>query len=522
MTAPHPPAPSSGNPHPDAHRDTADLVRGALTSLVGKLALASRALAILLMTNLFGPAIFGLYDTAWKAIWIAYKIARFGLHQSLIREIAACRVAHDPEGENRAIGAGLGLGLLVSVAVAGATFYLAPRIGAFYARPELAFPLRLMAWSLPLMVLAGVLIATTRALRIIKYSVYVNSIGGPLILLAATALAGWGGWGLTGLAAAPLAMGAGTLILSLFYFGMHFHLRDCLRSLGDIPTWWRLSRFSFPMMLSDLINSLVVSIDQLMLLAYAPPESVGVYAAARQISIFMRKAPQAFDAILGPIVADLAHQRRTRDLADELTFVLRWILTINLIYVAAIYLAGDRLMQIFGPEFAAGATAAWILCLGMLAFGVSMPLEILLVMAGHPYVNLINNSLWLASMFLLNLWLIPAHGSLGAAWGATSSLFLVTALRLVQSYRFLRINPFRWPLLKPLAAASIGALASEIFGYIAPLSPLWSLLPELLLFFVTFALTLYLLGFDERDRMLADRLRRKLRQKKKARGVPNP
>ena len=522
MAVPPSPAPSSSCDDHDAHRDTTDLVRGALTSLVGKLALASRALAILLMTNLFGPAVFGLYDTAWKAIWIAYKIARFGLHQSLIRAIAACRAAHDPEGENRSIGAGLGLGLLTGATIAGATFVLAPRIAAFYDQPELAFPLRLMAWSLPFMVLAGVLIAATRALRIVKYSVYVNSIGGPLILLVATALAGWGGWGLTGLSAAPLAMGTGTLILALFYFGLHFRMRDCLRSLVHIPTWLRLSRFSFPMMLSDLINSLVMSIDQLMLLKYAPPESVGVYAAARQVSIFMRKAPQAFDSILGPIVADLAHQRRTRDLADELAFVLRWILTINMAYVATIYLAGDRLMQIFGPEFAAGATAAWILCLGMLAFGVSMPLEILLVMAGHPYVNLVNNSLWLASMFLLNLWLIPAHGVLGAAWGATSSLFLVTALRLVQSYRFLRINPLHWKLLKPIAAAGAGALASRLFDHLVPLSPLWSLLPELLLFLTTFLLTLYLLGFDTRDRMLVDRLRRKLRRKKKAREIPEP
>ena len=109
---------------------------------------------------------------------------------------------------------------------------------------------------------------------------------------------------------------------------------------------------------------------------------------------------------------------------------------------------------------------------------------------------------------------------MGAAWSSTASLILVSFARLVQSYRLLHLNPFRWQQLKPLAAVLIGILATILFKYLIPLPPLWSLVPELVIFTGSFFLTLYLLGLHKRDRMLIDRMRKKLGGKKNLPTIP--
>jgi len=508
-------------PDADDHRHTADLVRGALTSLVGKLAITSRQLAILLISNFLGAGILGLYRSAWQVVWIGFKVARFGFHRSIARTVVERRADDDAAGWQSAIGKGMFIGLLTGLLSASIIFAFAPHIAVFLDDPALAHPLRLMAWALPFLAPTSVCLASLRSLRIIKYDVYVNSIGGPLIVFFGAAIAIGLGLGMTGLSLAQTAMGAGMLALALYFFTRHYDIRGCLRHLRDAtPSWTSLVRFSLPVMLSDLINTLVVSVDLLLIYRFRGDGAAGVYVVARLISAVMRKAPQAFDPVLGPIIADLTYRRQERALSDELAFLLRWILTINVAYMAGFYLIGDRLLRLWGPDFPAGAPAAWVLCLGMLLFTLSIPLESLLIMSGHPRTSLFNNAVWLASTSLLCIWLIPEYGIMGAAWGSTVALILVALVRFAQSYRLLHINPFRWQQLKPLAAGLMGILTSELFKYLILLPPLWSLVPELLIFTGSFFLTLYLLGLHKRDRMLIDRMRKKLGGKKNPPTVP--
>jgi len=508
-------------PDVDDHRHTADLVRGALTSLVGKLAIASRQLSVLLISNFLGSETLGFYRSAWQVVWIGFKVTRFGFHRSIARAVVERRADDDAAGWQSAIGKGMLIGLSTGLLSAAFIFAFAPHIAAFLGDPTLVHPLRIMAWALPFLGPTSVCLASLRSLRIIKYDVYVNSIGGPMIVFVGAAITIAVGLGMIGLSLTQTFMGAGMLVLALSFFTRHYDVRGCLRHLRDAtPSWVSLIRFSFPVMLSDLINTLVVSIDMLLVFRFEGKEAAGIYFIARQISTVMRKAPQAFDPVLGPIIADLTYRRQERALSDELAFLLRWILTINVAYLAGFYLIGGRLLLIYGPEFPAGAPAAWVLCLGMLIFALSIPMESLLIMSGHPRASLFNNAIWLASATLLCFWLIPEYGIMGAAWSSTASLILVSFARLVQSYRLLHLNPFRWQQLKPLAAGLIGILATILFKYLIPLPPLWSLVPELVIFTGSFFLTLYLLGLHKRDRMLIDRMRKKLGGKKNLPTIP--
>lgn len=508
-------------PHPQraepkgVSEDTWDLIRGTFINLAGMGARSTRLLATLAVTNLFGPALFGLYDTGWKITFVLFKIGRFGLQQGVVRAVARARLNGREEEGYQAIAAGLAIALVSGLASVGLMLLGADALSRYYGQAQLAPALRLMAWSLPFMGLAAVFIAAIRALRIMKYGVYVHSIGGPLILLIGTLLAGLAGWGLAGLAGAQVASGLGMFIQSAIYFRTRFSLGTCLRSLRGRLPWKSLVHFSLPVMLSDVLTTAVWSLDQFILLKYAPAATVGLYAVARQVSTFAKKAPQAFDPILGPIVADLSFQRRTRELSNHLALVLRWGLTVNLVYLGGLWLVGDRLLLVFGPEFTGGLEILCILCLGMIACGASLPLESLLVMAGRPYLNLLDNGIWALSILGLSLWLIPLHGAWGAAWASTLSLILVAGIRLIQAYRLQGIRPFSRRHIKPLVAALIALIACELLEYWEPGPSSLFLGMELVLFLGIFGLVLYAQGVEEEDRLLVDRLRQRLRGKRK-------
>lgn len=502
-------APASDGPSPS---DTWDLVRGGLTNGLGMAGRWSGVIATVAATNLFGAATYGLYDSAWKIALVFLRVARFGLHQGVAREVVGSSPS-DPAGAERAIGEGLALALVVGAAAAALIHLVAGAICSLYGEPRLREPLRLMAWALPVLGLSSVLLAATRALRIMKYDVLVHSVGGPLFLLAGTLAAGFAGWGLAGLAGAQLLAAVGVLALSAHYFRAQFSFRACLRQLPRRLTWSALARFSFPVMLSEVMTSVVWSLDQLILLRYAPAASVGVYAAARQASTMMKKAPLAFSPIFGPIVADLARRCRTDAMGEHLAFVLRWVLTANLVLLGVVWLAGEGLLRAFGPEFGAGLQALWVLCLGMVAFGVSFPLEGLLVMVGRPYLSLVNNLIWFASTLALSLWLIPVHGMVGAATASTVSLMVAAAVRLVQARWLLGLSPFdrrQWkPCVAALAAAATVGLCRHR-ALVALLAPTAAVAAELTVFLAVFGAALYLQGLEREDLLLAARVRRRL------------
>ena len=292
-------------------RDMRDLATGAAVSFAGKLGRGFRGVFMWLVPILFSMEVLGLYYTAWGLVSTLNKIGRFGLQRGVVRFVVAARAAGDQAGVERALAAAAAISLVLSAAVTVATLLSAEWWAGFYEQP-IAPAIRVMALSTPFMALAWVFVAATRALRIMRYDVYVVSIAGPLILLILGGAAGFLGLGLRGIAAAQLAMAVGCCALAAVYFRRFFSLSGCLHRLGRGLPWRPLARFSFPVMVSDLLYALLTQLDALMLLVFVSPELVGLYGLARRVASAMLKAPQAFDPMFSSIVSELSHRRPRR------------------------------------------------------------------------------------------------------------------------------------------------------------------------------------------------------------------
>ena len=510
MTAGQDPAVSGPGPSRGDEDDLRDLAGGALVVLAGKAARLSRGAFLWVITLLCGLEVVGLYSMAWAVCSTLNTLARFGLQRGVVYRVTAARASGDRGRESAAIAAGLLVAAIAGVAVAAAVTLLADHIAAFYGKP-VAGVLRIMAWTAPCLALGCVLTAATRALRIMRYEVYVRSVAGPLILFAGGTAVGLAGLGLTAIAWVQLAMAAGTLLLAAGYFRRHFSLL-AVAGAGR-PPLGPLTRFCVPVTLTDLLYSLLAQLDVLMLAKYVDPWVVAVYILARRAASIVLKAPQAFDAIFSPVVSDLSLRRREAALGDRFVTVARWILTVNLPLAGCLLLLGDPLLSLLaaGGLDLAGLTLALrvlvVLCVGMTVHSVFAVAEPLLAMSGRPGLNFLNNGLWLALNFGLNLWLIEVWGALGAALGAAASMLLVNLWRLGQLYVVRGIWPLRRSLLKPLLAAAAAAgpaawlpgAADHALGAVAAAA----------VFLLVYGIVLAALRLEGEDRALLERVLRR-------------
>ena len=491
---PKPPSDQEG-----IEKDIQDLATGGLVTFVGKLGRLSRGGFIWVISLLCGLEVQGLYSLSWGIISTLNKISRFGLQRGVVRFTLAAETVRS-KGTAGVVAAALLIGIIVGLAVVVGVALVAERIAEFYQQP-IAKALRIMSWSSPFMAATWVFLAAIRALRIMRFEVYVMSVAGPLVLFVGGLVVGLDGGGIEAVAWVQLIMAVANCLLAVHYFRRYFSLS---KSICQRPKWWSLARFSFPVMLTDLLYSVLTQLDVLMLGWFVSAKMVGIYALARRLSGVMLKAPQAFDPIFSSIVTELSLRAENELLAHRFIVISRWILMINLPIFIGILLVGRDIIPLLSAnawdEVEIGFKILFLLSIGMLAQGVFAIIEPLLAMSGRPYLNLYNNIGWLVGNFSFNLWLINLYGIVGAALGAMIAMVLVNVVRLFEVYWLYSIRPFHRSQCKPLFASLVGVMAS-----LGVRQAEWGLIGigvTLITFLGAYVLGLILLGAEKEDRIL--------------------
>lgn len=255
----------------------------------------------------------------------------------------------------------------------------------------------------------------------------------------------------------------------------------------------------------------MMRLDALMLGYYLPAVQVGIYGIAVEIALLTKKIRHWFEPIFAPIISELHHQRQMNRLEENFSLVTRWFLTITIPFFFGIVLIGRDLLAVFGPEFTVGGLSLTLLTLSQILYGSMGSGDLLLLMAGHPYLNLMNTALVLVLNFGLGLFLIPRYGMVGAAAGTFASFAVLSLIRLVEVYLLLRIHPFRQQLIKPVVAGLVAFLFTAVVRSMYPVHSLVSVIVYSLLFMIGYVVILVRLGLEEEDRQLLragwDRLR---------------
>ncbi len=473
--------------HETSRRDTRDIVRGALVNFIGVLASSLNFVFYIVLGRLYGAELTGLYLLSWASVDVVSKLGILGLDRGILAVAARHHARGDTEALHRAVAQALMIGLVASaVMVALLELLAAPAALAFYDKPELILPLRVMAWGMPFWTISAVLLFATRALRVMRYEVITKRVVEPLVMLALALPLFWLDAGITGLSIAFLCSVAAGAALAAYFFSKEMSLKKVLRSLFERPGRGDLLRFAAPIGFYDMLNLLLQRIDMFMVGRYVPTAMVGVYGMAEEAAFTVKKVRQSFDPIFIPVIS-AAHEIKDRA-AMRLQYqnVTRWILILDAALLGVVVLAGRPLMALFGADFTAGTVTLALLALSVMINGV-LGVSELFILIDRPMLNLANTIGTIAINVTLNVLLIPQYGMEGAAAAIVIAYSAMNAARLIEVSVLFKLHPFTVYHLKAvfsaLAAFGMVFAAKAVSGLDGTLAELGFALVYLVVYF---------------------------------------
>jgi O-antigen/teichoic acid export membrane protein len=496
----------------DQHADAKDITKGAAVNLLGEIAKGLKPAYLAVITRLYGVEAFGLYSLGWALIDLMSHLGTFGLDKGLIRFLPQHRKEKDPAaGAHEIIAAALVIGLIASLIVTLLVFLCAPVFSTrIFHKPSLTPVLKIFCLAIPLLMLLKILLAATQAVRIMRFTFYVRSLVEPAIWFTAAVIFYYLSLPAAGLAWAHVFSIAGSVLVAAYFFGRILSLRQCASRMTRLSSWRRLARFSLPLSLRDPLAILISRLDVFMVAYFLPVAEVGLYAIIVEIANVTRKVRHSFVPIFMPVASDLIHRGDSDRLRNSFSFVVRWILNVNIAFFAVICLAGRDILAIFGPEFVLAATSLIVLCLGHLISTALDPAEIVLLMAGRTYLCLLDLCLLLAINVILDIFLIPLYGLVGAAMGAAISLVAINLVRMLQVYLLLHIQPFKKAVLKPVLAGGLAFLPTLFAIRNFSQDDYWRLISSVVLFLVTYVAVLFWFKREPEDKEIENKVREKL------------
>jgi O-antigen/teichoic acid export membrane protein len=462
-TAPPAPAPAA--------RDLRTLARGSTLGLVGVVAkgLFGFLLAVVVTRGL-GASETGVFFSAVALFTIVTTVAQFGAHTGLVRAVSRQRALDRVVDVRPTLAVALAPVFALAVVLAGVVAVFAPALvgavmGDDRASGAIGY-LRLLALFLPFAAVATTALSATRGLGSVKPYVAVENLAIPLLrpplVLAAVAL-GLGGAGVAVTWGVPLVAGAAVALVLLARM-----VRDAeTRATADgaprasarqlAADFWG---FAAPRGVGAIFQAAVAWSDVLIVAALRSPREAGIYGATSRLVMLGTFSLQAVRLAIAPQFSSLlsgGDTARAQTLYQTATW---WLMAASWPAYLLLAVFAPVVLQIFGPEFVAGATALRILAVAMLFHLATGNVTTVLLMGGKSAWNLGNTAAALTTNVGLNLVLVPRYGIAGAAVAWAASVLLENALALGQVGWLLRLRPFGrgYPVVALAALGCYGAI----------------------------------------------------------------
>ncbi|WP_181704636.1 lipopolysaccharide biosynthesis protein [Chthonobacter rhizosphaerae] len=433
----------------------AEAGRTALAAFALRVAGAAIAyLSQVVLARWMGMYEYGIFVVVYVWITILSQIGNLGFSSSVIRFIPEYRATGDLARlwgvlrASRLAAAGFSTGLAAVGALAAVT--LPGAVDEHYVLPIL-----LGAVCLPLFCLTEVQDGIARSFAWSDLAFGPTYIWRPVGVLAVMVAFHEADLPMTAVTAC-LAMIVATWITALGQLvGLRRRVAAAVERRAARTDWRVWLGVSLPILLVDGFYALLTSVDVLMISHFGTPEDVAVYYAATKTLALVHFVAYAVRAASGPRFAYDHYAGDRVGLEAMVRTAVRWTFWPSVAVSTLVLLVGDRLLALFGADFAGGAGLLVILVFGILARASIGPVETLLTLAGRQTTCAAIFGVALAVNVALNLVLIPAYGLYGAA-AATAVAMVAEALLLAAAVRRhfgLTVFVFRLPPRNALTAA---------------------------------------------------------------------
>jgi len=459
-----------------------------------------------------GPELFGVFFLALSIFGILEKLCALELTSGMLRFVSLYKGEGNRERIKGTVLSGLRVALVTAAAAAALLFAFSGILSsAVFHAGALSSVLRLMSLGVVFAVATEILVHSLQALGKVEYRVSVRLVFEPALGLVLALVLLRSGGGLPGAAlafVAPAILGA--------FLALHFARRVfpplTQKNVPAVSDIGQLLRFSFPLFLAGLLSVFLLQVNPLMLGYFRPAAEVGVFAAALRTSFVLPLVLDAFNAIFAPMIADLTNRRDLGKLEDLFKVVTKWILTVSVPAFLLLAVYGGPILSVWGAGYRKGLVCLIVICAGQFINCATGPVGYMISMSGRTRISLANAGGVLALNLVLNLLLIPRYGILGSAVALSASMAVVNLVRLAEVRWLLKMHPYRWDSLKPLAAGVLALIVAALVRSILPPSDegAWPTLLSALAFSAAYAAVLAALGIGSEEKLVFVRVRQKI------------
>ncbi len=509
-------------------KSAAEEQRKVVTSTAGNAALAGagdfisavlRYITNVFMTHIVNQSIYGIFVEANTVVIVLGYAAKLGLDSALLRFLSTYRTKGERGKAAALIRFATGVSLISGLICALLFFAFSSLLANIvYHKAVYDIPFKESALLVPLIGTQLVVASGLQALKAIKWKVYVDRLIQPGLTLLLL-----GVFYLLGLRLEALILATICGYLASMITGQIL-LRKAANTLlnGASPEYERKTwlRFALPMFFNSMIRNILNSTDVLFLGALAATSQVGLYGAADRVSYFVVMPLIALNVIFSPVIAELHARGEHKQLANMFKIVTKWSFSLSWPIFLSCLVFHDAILGIFGAKYIAAGLVLIILAFGNLVDSGVGSVNYLLVMTGRPRVILVNTVITVVVNVTLAILLVPRYGIIGAALAAALAVLILNVVGLIEVYWIMKIHPYRWDILKPLAAGIIASLVTAPlaavihpgYGHLAILGALCLVMPLVIVYVALLAL----FRFSEEDVMVFETVRAKLGKKKPA------
>ena len=471
----------------------------------------------------FGAAAFGLYTLGMSVVGLLVAIFNLGLDDAMVRYIAIYRA-------KKQMASLRGL-VFFCTAIAGVSgllgalfmLFTAPFLAAVKHSPELAPILVILSPMVPLLCMQTVWTSGLQGLKEFKWRVLLQRIFMPISFVVLLIIAAIFFHNLNAIVIVTVIYGMICAVLSFYIF---FRRIAVMLKPGaekyELRVWLG---FAAPNFLTSIIDTVLQSIDTLLLAFFAVSNvAIGQYASAIKISSNIIIPQYSFNSMFAPMIAELHSQGEHEKLAAMFHIVTKWSITFSLplFWIASLF--SVSLLSISGAQF----VAAWPL---VIAFSIGSMINVstgsvgyILLMTGHTKISFVNSLVAVIVDLIAGIILTPRYGAMGVAVATGLAVSIVNLMRLLQVRLLVKIQPYRWDVMKPLGA---GFISAAITGGLLYLLSFFHLSLQISRFHISYDLflvpvflamyvgLLLLFKIGPEDKIVLDRLSKKLNLGKK-------
>ena len=201
----------------------------------------------------------------------------------------------------------------------------------------------------------------------------------------------------------------------------------------DSRHWLAMLRYGFPSMLSGVPQVLNLRLDQMLMAALLPAETLGFYVVAATWSGAVGLVPNALGTVLFPKTASQGEPRERGVLFAQ--GIRLAVLSAGVVAVAVAAVTPVALPLLFGEKFAASVPAALVLVVAAAIAAVNLVLEEGLRGLGQPALTLWAETGGLVVTGISLLLLLKPLGIMGAAIASVLGYSAVTVTLVAASLR---------------------------------------------------------------------------------------